>query len=168
MNNSSAPRIKACVNEDGNAGGQGLQYPGAAIPKQPVLYVEISPVLKPGTTADDWVVLKKLHLTAEQWVKQWHETVNNEFASFPAGGYFVQLEVPGLVRYSFSDEVHLQAAKDGAKEKEAEALSDLRLTEDVTRAFLDEVLKGEKQTRLRNSPQVTVKYFPPRKLARPE
>ena len=39
-------RIKACVNEDGNAGGQGLQYPGASIPKQSNLYVEVSSFCK--------------------------------------------------------------------------------------------------------------------------
>jgi len=54
-------RLKACVSEDGNAGGQGLQYPGAPVPRQPILYVEVSPVLKPGTTPDDWIVLKQLH-----------------------------------------------------------------------------------------------------------
>jgi dienelactone hydrolase len=155
-------RIKACVNEDGNAGGQGLQYPGASIPKQPILYVEVSPVLKPGTTADDWIVLKQLNLTAEEWVRQWHETVNREFNSFPAGGYFVELKVPNLEHYSFSDEILLQAAKDGTKEKEEGALRDLRLTEDICRAFLDETLKNEKQTLLRNNSQMTVHHFGPR------
>ena len=94
-------------------------------------------MLKPGTTADDWIVLKQLNLTAEEWVRQWHEIVNREFNSFPAGGYFVELKVPNLEHYSFSDEIHLQAAKDGAKEKEESALRDLRLTEDITRTFLD-------------------------------
>lgn len=156
-------RFKACVNEDGNAGGHGLQYPGAANPTQTVLYVEISPVLRPGTTPDDWVVLKQLHLTADQWVEQWHETVNKEFRSFPAGGYFVEIKGPGLAHYSFSDEVHLQAAKEKAKVKEKEALQNLRLTEDITRGFLDEVLKNQEQTKLRNSSQITVKHFLPHK-----
>jgi hypothetical protein len=154
-------RIKACVNEEGNAGGQGLDYPGAPTPKQPVMYVEISPVLKPGTTQNDWIVLKQLNLTAEQWVQQWHESVNKEFNAFPAGGYFVQLTVPGLEHYSFSDEVVLRAAKDGAKEKQEMALHDLRLTEDVTRAFLDEVLKNQRQTTLRDNSEMTVKHFGP-------
>jgi pimeloyl-ACP methyl ester carboxylesterase len=155
-------RIKACVNEDGNAGGQGLQYPGASIPKQSILYVEVSPVLKPGTTADDWIVLKQLNLTAEEWVQQWHETVNREFNSFPAGGYFVELKVPNLEHYSFSDEIHLKAAKEGARQNEDAALRDLRLTEDICRAFLDETLKNEKQTTLRNNSQMTVHHFGPR------
>jgi hypothetical protein len=154
-------RIKACVNEEGNAGGQGLDYPGAPTPKQPVMYVEISPVLKPGTTQNDWIVLKQLNLTAEQWVQQWHETVNKEFNAFPAGGYFVQLTVPGLEHYSFSDEVFLRAAQDGAKEKQEMALHDLRLTEDITRAFLDEVLKKQRQTTLRDNSEMTVKHFGP-------
>jgi hypothetical protein len=152
-------RLKACVNEDGNAGGQGLTYPGAPVPKQSIMYVEISPVLKPGTTQDDWIVLKQLHLTAEQWVQQWHETVNKEFRSFSSGGYFVQLTAPGMEHYSFSDEVVLRAAKDGAKDKEEIALHNLRLTEDITRSFLDEVLKNEKQTTLRDSPDMIVKHF---------
>jgi hypothetical protein len=123
------------------------------------MYVEISPVLKPGTTQDDWIVLKQLHLTAEQWVQQWHETVNKEFRSFSSGGYFVQLTAPGMEHYSFSDEVVLRAAKDGAKDKEEIALHNLRLTEDITRSFLDEVLKNEKQTTLRDSPDMIVKHF---------
>jgi len=48
------------VNLDGNAGGEGLDYPGAPIPKQPILYVEVAPVLKPGTTQNDWIVLQQL------------------------------------------------------------------------------------------------------------
>jgi dienelactone hydrolase len=154
-------RLKACVNEDGNAGGQGLQYPEAPIPKQPILYVEVSPVLKPGTTADDWIVLKQLHLTADEWVRQWHETVNREFKNFPRGGYFVELKAPNVEHYSFSDEVHLQAAKDGAKEKEQSALHNLRLTEDITRTFLDEALKNEKQTKLHDDSEMTIKHFAP-------
>jgi hypothetical protein len=39
-------RIKARVSEDGNAGGQGLQYPGASIPKESNLYVEVSSFCK--------------------------------------------------------------------------------------------------------------------------
>jgi Platelet-activating factor acetylhydrolase, isoform II len=152
-------RIKACVNEDGNAGGQGLQFPGAPIPKQPILYVELPPILKPGTTPDDWIVLKQLHLTAEEWMQQWHQTVLKEFSTFPAGGYFVQLTQPGLEHYSFSDEVILRAAKDGNKEKEEMALHGLRLTEEVTTAFLDEILKNEKQTTLRDSPDMLVVHF---------
>ncbi len=152
-------RFKACVNEDGNAGGQGLTYPGAPVPKQSILYVEISPVLKPGTTQDDWIVLKQLHLTAEQWVQQWHETVNKEFRSFSSGGYFVQLTAPGMEHYSFSDEVVLRAAKEGAKDKEEMALHNLRLTEDITRSFLDEVLRNEKPTQLHDTSEMTVKHF---------
>ena len=154
-------RIKACVNEDGNAGGQGLEYPGAAIPKQPILYVEIPPVLKPGTTQSDWIVLKQLNLSAEQWTQQWHETVHQEFSSFPSRGYFVQLTTPGMEHYSFSDEVLLRAAKDGRGEKQEMALDDLRLTEDVIRAFLDEVLKNQKQTRLRTDSGMIVEHFGP-------
>ena len=160
-------RFKACVNEDGNAGGQGLQYPGAEVPKQSILYVEVSPVLKPSTTQEDWIVLKQLHMTAEQWMQQWHETVNNEFRGFPAGGYFVQLKVPSLVHYSFSDEVLLQAAKDGEEEKEAEALRDLQLTENITRTFLDTVLKDKTQNILHDNASMTITYFAPEKQSSP-
>jgi pimeloyl-ACP methyl ester carboxylesterase len=152
-------RFKACVNEDGNAGGQGLTYPGAPAPKQSILYVEISPVLKPGTTQDDWIVLKQLGLTAEQWVQQWHETVNKEFRGFPSGGYFVQITAPGMEHYSFSDEVVLRAGKDGVKDKEEMALHNLRLTEEITRSFLDEVLRNEKSTSLRNTSEMTINHF---------
>src|ERR1700722_1091284 len=57
--------------------------------------------------------------------------------------HFVELRVPGLEHYSFSDEVHLRAAKDGSEQKEEAALRDLRLTEDICRTFLDETLKNE-------------------------
>jgi pimeloyl-ACP methyl ester carboxylesterase len=152
-------RIKACVNEDGNAGGQGLRFPGAPVPKQPILYVELPPVLKPGTTADDWIVLKQLHLTAEEWMQQWHQTVVKEFGTFAAGGYFVQLTQPGLEHYSFSDEVFLRAAKDGDEEKEEMALRGLRLTENVTTMFLNETLKNEKQITLHDSPNMRIVHF---------
>jgi len=92
-------------------------------------------------------------------MQQWHETVNREFNSFPAGGYFVELKVPNLQHYSFSDEVHLQAEKDGAKEKEESALGDLRLTEDITRTFLDQTLKNDRQATLQSSQQMTVHPF---------
>ena len=154
-------RIQACVNEDGNAGGQGLDFPGAVSPTQPVLYVEISPVLKPETTQDDWFELKRLHLTAKEWVEQWHETVNKEFLSFPSGGYFVLLTAPGLEHYSFSDEVILRVEKEGSVEKRATALHNLQLTEDVTRAFLDEVLRNRNQDFLQNTKEMTVKHYAP-------
>jgi len=152
-------RFKACVNEDGNAGGQGLTYTGAPAPTQPILYVEISPVLKPSTTQDDWIVLKQLNLTAEEWVQQWHETVDREFRSFPSGGYFVQLTGPGMEHYSFSDEVVLRAAKERAKEKEEIALHNLRQTEDITRSFLDKVLRNGKPIQLHDTSEMIVKHF---------
>jgi hypothetical protein len=156
-------RIKACANLDGNAGGQGLQFPGTSTPTQSVLYVEVSPVLDPKTTADNWVVLKQLNLSAEEWVERWHETVDQEFRAFPQGGYFVQLKAPGLEHYSFSDEVILKAAKDGSKEREEEALRNLRRTEAITRAFLDEVLKNSKQIYLQDDSEMTVKRYGPRR-----
>jgi Platelet-activating factor acetylhydrolase, isoform II len=119
-------RVRACVNEDGTSNGEGLAYPGAATPKQPILYVEVPPVV-----SADWVVLKELHLTPDEWVQHWHETAFKQFTTFPAGGYFVELT--GMVHYSFADEVLLQTAKEGQKEKEEAALRGLRLTEEVTR-----------------------------------
>jgi len=114
-------------------------------------------------TAEDWIVLKQLHLTAEEWVRKWHETVNKEFERFPEGGYFVELNAPDLEHYSFSDELYLQAAKDGIAEKQETALRNLHLTENITRAFLDETLKSEKHAALRsNSPQIAVHRFKPR------
>lgn len=149
-------RLRACVNEDGTSSGEGLQYPGAPIPKQPILYVEVPPVLPA-----DWVVLKQLHLTPDEWVEKWHETAFQEFRTFPAGGYFVELKLPGMVHYSFTDEVLLQAEKDGAKEKIDAALSGLRLTEEVTRTFLDQSTKHDKQAKLQDNADMTVKYFEP-------
>jgi hypothetical protein len=152
-------RFKACVNEDGNAGGQGFDYPGAAIPTQQILYVEVSPVLKPGTTAADWIVLKQLNLTADEWMQRWHQKVNEEFESFQDGGYFVELKGPGFEHYSFSDEVVLRAAKEASSEKVGTALRNLRVTEGVTRSFLDEVLRNRKPTMLHDDADMTVKHF---------
>jgi predicted dienelactone hydrolase len=151
-------RFKVCVNEDGQAEGEGLQFPGAPIPTQPILYVEIPPILP-----KDWAVLKKLHLTADEWLQKWHATVNQEFSSFPSGGYFVQLKLAGLEHYSFTDEIFLRAAKGGTNEKEAMAAEGLRLTEGVTRAFLDEYLKNEEQMQLQDGLEMTVKRFGPKK-----
>jgi platelet-activating factor acetylhydrolase isoform II len=147
-------RVKACVNEDGTSNGEGLQFPGTSAPKQPILYVEVPPILPA-----DWPVLKELHLTADEWVRRWHETAYKEFRTFPAGGYFVELNLPGLVHYSFTDEVVLRAAKDGAKEKEDSALRGLHLTENVARAFLDEYLKNEKQAELHDTSEMRVQRF---------
>ena len=150
-------RFKACVNEDGQAEGEGLQYPGTPTPTQPILYVETPPVLP-----KDWVVLKKLNLTSDEWLQGWHQTVNREFGSFPSGGYFVELKLAGLEHYSFTDEIILRAAKDSTDDKEATAAQGLRLTEGVTRAFLDEYLKNEKQTKLQDGSETTVKRFGPK------
>jgi hypothetical protein len=147
-------RLRACVNEDGTSGGEGLQYPGAPIPKQPILYVEVPPVLPA-----DWVVLKQLHLTPDEWIHKWHETAFQEFLTFPAGGYFIELKPPGMVHYSFTDEVLLQSEKDGMKEKIDIALNGLRLTEEVTRTFLDQFLKHDKHAELQDSGDMTVKFF---------
>jgi len=108
------------------------------------------------------VVLKKLNLTSDEWLQGWHQTVNREFGSFPSGGYFVELKLAGLEHYSFTDEIILRAAKDSTDDKEATAAQGLRLTEGVTRAFLDEYLKNEKQTKLQDGSETTVKRFGPK------
>jgi len=76
------------VNEDGNAGGQGLEYPGAAIPKQPILYVEIPPVLNRNTQSD-WIDTQATESSPSS--DQQAETRTAGASSFPSGGYFVQL-----------------------------------------------------------------------------
>ena len=135
-------RFRACANLDGGNDGEGLQYPGAPTPKQPILYVELSKTLQ---LPKDWWPLKKLHLTAAEWIQRWHKTVGEEFGSFPSGGYFVEITADDMEHYSFSDRILLQAAKEGSEEKKNAALRGLHLTEDVTRTFLDQNLKGEKQ-----------------------
>jgi hypothetical protein len=147
-------RFKACINEDGYADGEGLGDTAAPVPKGAVLYVEASPLALQG-----WIGLNVRHMTAGEWTQQWHEKVEREFETFPAGGYFVQLASPGLEHYSFSDELLLRAWKDGSKEKEASALNSLRLTEEIARTFLDEALKNKK-IKLRDEPGVRVNYFP--------
>src|ERR1700746_3182817 len=63
------------------------------------------------------------------------------------------------VERAFSDEVHLQAAKNAAKEKEQIALHNLALTGEITRTFLDETLKDDKRATLQSSEQMTVHHF---------
>jgi len=43
--------------------------------------------------------------------------------------------------------------------KEGMALHNLRLTEDITRSFLDEVLRNEKPKQLHDTSEMTVKHF---------
>jgi len=64
-----------------------------------------------------------------------------------------------MEHYSFSDEVVLAAEKDGTKDKAEMALHNLRLTEEITRSFLDEALRNEKSTSLRSTSEVTVNNF---------
>jgi pimeloyl-ACP methyl ester carboxylesterase len=152
-------RFSACVNLDGNAAGEGLSFPHTPEPTQPVLFVEVKPQIP-----SDWIVLKDLHISAEDWIRRWHKIAELEFQKFPAGGDFVELTTPGLNHNSFTDEAVLRSEKDGQLKDYHNALEGLRLSERVTRIFLNQELKLDKKATLRNTPAVKVREFPRRRL----
>jgi dienelactone hydrolase len=149
-------RLRACVNEDGSAGGEGLDLPGSTRPSQPILYVEIPKTVE---VSKDWGPLSKLHLTPEQWLQQWHEKVRTEFATFPSGGNFVVLNLAGMEHYSFSDRKLLEAERLKNPAKVEIETKNLESCEKVTSTFLDRYLKDDANSILKSDGGTTVEQF---------
>ena len=136
-------RIRACVNEDGGtADGVFLRYPGAASPKQPVLYVEAS---VPNPT-DQQLAINAM--TREEWNRRVDRIVNvvheQQMRSAGRGSYKVSLNAPGMTHLSFGD---LYLTADSAEARQI-ALHNLQICDEVTRAFLDKTLRGATSTLL--------------------
>jgi len=136
-------RIKACVNQDGGTpDGVFLQYPAAKPLKQPFLFIEATPAItftdqqlaERGITRADWD--RNAQAVADAQERQFRDSLGDS--------YKVQVRAPGMNHMSFGDAL-LSATTPEARER---ALHNMLLTMDVTRAFLDKVLKSEAQTLL--------------------
>jgi predicted dienelactone hydrolase len=134
-------RMKACVNQDGTtADGVFLQYPGAPPLKQPSLFIDATP---PETFTDQQ--LGERGITRKEWTAYTTKLGNVEetqLRSALAGAYRIRLLAAGIGHSSFGDAV-LPAATPDAQQL---AQQNTRLTIEVTRAFLDKMLKGYGRT----------------------
>ena len=136
-------RVKACADLDGGTpDGVFLHYPDARPLKQPLLYVEATPaptltdrqLADRGISRADWVTnLRRVADTQEQQLR-----------SGLGGTYKVVLDARGMNHFSFTD-VSLNAATADA---EKQALHNVKLTTEVTRAFLDITLEGKQSSML--------------------
>jgi dienelactone hydrolase len=154
------PRIRACVNEDGAPDeGAVLNYPGADPPTQPFLLEEV--FVEPPTNKE----LADAHESRQhfnQSMAQHNAAVEKQLRHCQDGGYRVTIKAPGINHDSFTDVPLMESAHD--PKAEAAALHSLSLTVEVTLAFFDQYLRGEKDTllnRVRESgPEVTLRHYP--------
>jgi len=152
-------RLKACVNQDGGtADGVFLKYPDDGALRQPLLVIEATP--PPTFTQQE---LQQRGITRAEWsanvaaIAAWRDRQLHEGA---AGAYYVQLHATGINHMSFGD-AFLFASTPAARQQ---AIHNLRLAIDLTRAFLDDVLKKDGRTlfpqNIANT-EVGVAVFPP-------
>ena len=142
-------RFRACVSLDGELPPVAAfpEYPDGKRFQQPVLLLEI-----------DQTGRRKPYSEA-----QFAEFVKKEEAQLnqcPKGSYHVLLNAPGLYHGSFSDYWLRMANGDATKTEQA--LHNLHLTQSFTLAFLDKVLKDEKEPLLDEptpSPEAKVKAY---------
>jgi predicted dienelactone hydrolase len=154
-------RLKACVNQDGGtADGVFLQYSDAKQLSQPFLFLEAT---RPSTFTDATdQQLAERGVTRAAWttyVDGIMATRQRQLQSSRAGSYHIELLAPGMSHGSFGDTT-LSTTTPEATQR---ALHNLRLTIDVTRAFLDKFLKGDSRTLLDTAGTAEVqitKYVP--------
>jgi predicted dienelactone hydrolase len=134
-------RIQACINQDGGtADGVFLAYAGAEPLKQPFLFVEATPPLN---FTDQELAARGI--TRADWDKNANAvavTQERQLRGGRAGGYKVELRAPGMNHGSFGDTT-LSATTPQAAER---AVHNLRLTIEITHAFLEKTLEGEANT----------------------
>jgi dienelactone hydrolase len=152
-------RIKACVNEDGAPDeGAVLNYPGADPPKQPFLLEEV--FVAPPTDKELADAHESRH-HFNQSTTQHDAAIEKQLRRCQNGGYRVTIKAPGINHDSFTDEPLMESADD--PKAEAAALHSLSLTVDITLAFFDQYLRGEKDSmvnRLHESgPEINVKHY---------
>jgi pimeloyl-ACP methyl ester carboxylesterase len=139
-------RIKACANLDGaTVDGIFLKYDATHLIKQPFLYVEVPFV----PLSEDR--LTEMHITRDEWRKQWATTVDEQFRSSTREGYSVVLRGPAQQHLSFADVSVLSAPLDS--EARRVAVHNLNLGQAVTLAFLDKYLQDAKASILDAAPQ---------------
>lgn len=149
------------MNQDGGtADGVFLQYAEAQPLNQPLLFIEATP-LSTFTNATDQQLVDRAVTRAQwtQYVDSVVDTRERQLLSGLGGSYKVELFSPGMAHGSFGD-TPLSAT---TAEAHRQALHNLRLTVEVTRAFLDQYLKGEKATLLESpgSPEIKVRKYAP-------
>ena len=127
------PRVKVCISEDGgvNPVGAFLDYPDHNSIQQPFLFIQIE-----HNPSDE--ELARMQESRAKWDKflaheQW------QLRQCGKGSYFIHLHRPSMGHSSFSDGPVLNAREN---EHIAVALENLRLTEELEKAFLDKYLKG--------------------------
>jgi hypothetical protein len=134
-------RLKACVSQDGTtADGVFLQYPGAPPLEQPSLFIDATP---PVTFTDQQ--LGERGITRKEWTAytgSLEKIEDTQLGSAVSGAYRIRLLAAGIGHSSFGDAV-LSASTADARQR---AQQNTRLTIEVTRAFLDRMLKGYGRT----------------------
>ena len=127
------PRVKACISEDGevNPVGAFFDYPDHASFKQPFLLTEIA-----SRHSDD--ELAHMGETRAKW-NEYLAHERQQLDSSPAGSYHIVLSGQGMTHASFSDGLLLSATPGSTQA--STALSNLLLTEELDRSFLDKYLK---------------------------
>ena len=142
-------RIRACVNLDGGTvDGVFLQYPDAAALRQPFLFIEATR-LSTFTTATDQQLAER-GVTRAAWTAHVDRILadrERQLQSSRGGTYHVELFAPGMSHGSFGDTT-LSATGAEASQR---ARHNLLLTIDVTRAFVDKVLREDNRTLLDTS-----------------
>jgi pimeloyl-ACP methyl ester carboxylesterase len=127
------PQIKVCISEEGevNPVGAFFDYSERNSMQQPFLLIEV----EHNPTDEE---LARMHESRTQWNEflaheQW------QLRQCGQGSYLIQLSQTGMGHSSFSDGPILNARDD---EQAALALENLRVTEELEKAFLDKYLKG--------------------------
>ena len=154
------PRIEACVNEDGAPDeGAVLNYPGADPPEQPFLLEEV--FVAPPTNKE----LADAHESRQhfnQSMAQHDAAVEKQLRHCRDGGYRVTIKTHGIGHDSFTDVPLMESAHD--PKAEAAALHSLSLTVEVTLAFFDQYLRGEKDRLLNrvheSGSEITLRHYP--------
>lgn len=130
-------RIRVCISEDGevNPVGAFFNYPDHRSIRQPFLLLQIEQ-----SVAD--AELARMHESRAQW-NNFLAHEREQLAHCGRGSYLVLLNRPGMSHASFSDGPIL-TARDPAQA--LVAAENLRVTEELERAFLDKSLEGASDT----------------------
>lgn len=126
------PRIKVCISEDGevNPVGAFFDYPDHNSMQQPFLFIQV----EHHPTDEE---LARMHESRTKW-NEFLAHEKRQLHQCGKGSYLIRLHRPGLGHSSFSDGPVLSARDN---EQVAIALENLRQTEELEKAFLDEHLK---------------------------
>lgn len=138
-------RLTACLSEDGevNPVGAFFDYPDRPTVRQPFLVIQLN---QQPTDAE----LALMHETRAQW-NHFLEHERLQISQCGKGSFFIQVNRSGTSHAVFSDGPILNAHN---AEQADSALSNLRLMEEIERAFLDRYL-NDTRGRLLDDPRDT-------------